>query len=107
MSYDGNGRVLTDGNGEYIWDVEGHLIQMVNAWQKSYDPDGKVVWDSSGAYHVYGPGREGTGDVHSELGQQRHADGGDGEEVGLLQREDHRRGAGQTGVDASGGMDVA
>ena len=27
---------------------------MVNAWQASYDPDGKMVWDSSGAYHVYG-----------------------------------------------------
>jgi hypothetical protein len=52
-SYDGNGRVLTDGNGEYIWDVDGHLTQMVNAWQASYDPDGKMVWDSSGAYHVY------------------------------------------------------
>ena len=36
-SYDGNGRVLTDGNGTYVWDVdvEGHLTTMVNAWQAS------------------------------------------------------------------------
>ena len=53
-SYDGNGRVLTDGNGTYVWDVEGHLTTMVDAWQASYDPGGKMVWDSSGAFHVYG-----------------------------------------------------
>ena len=38
-TYDGNGRVLTDPNGSYTWDIEGRMIS-ANGAQMSYDPDG-------------------------------------------------------------------
>jgi RHS repeat-associated protein len=49
-TYDGNGNVLTDGNGPYTWDVEN---RMTNGTANSYDPNGKLVQDGSGAFYVY------------------------------------------------------
>jgi RHS repeat-associated protein len=49
-TYDGNGNVLTDGNGSYTWDVEN---RMTNGTANSYDPNGKLVQDGTGAFYVY------------------------------------------------------
>jgi len=51
-AYDGNGRVLTDGNGSYGWDIEGRMIN-ANGSLNSYDPDGKLVQDGTGAFYVW------------------------------------------------------